>query len=82
MLWLVKGEGIGIIGGWMEIENRSRACTPKRFSLLCKENIEVSGLILVLACFLVLLEELLLNVARNELVACKLHRERSTSASD
>ena len=22
MLWLVKGEGIGIIGGWVEIENR------------------------------------------------------------
>ena len=46
----------------------------KRFSSLCKENIEVTGvLILVLACFLVLLEEFLLNIARNEFVASELH---------
>ena len=54
----------------------------KRFSSLCKENIEVAILILVLACFLVFLEQFFLNIARNELVACELHRERCASTGD
>ena len=57
-------------------ENRKSlpGLAQKRFSSLCKENIEVTGvLILVLACLFVLLEEFLLNVARNEFVASELH---------
>lgn len=32
--------------------------------------------------FCVVFEELFLNITRNELVACKLHRERGASAGD
>ena len=74
VLWLVKGEGIGIIGGVDGNRKSLLGQARKRFSSLCKENIEVTGvLILVLACFLVLLEEFLLNIARNEFVASELH---------
>ena len=74
MLWLVKGEGIGIIRGVGGNRKSLPGLAQKRFSSLCKENIEVTGvLILVLACLFVFLEEFLLNIARNEFVACELH---------